>query len=347
MLTENEKKHYSRHLLLEEIGISGQEKLKNSSVLVIGAGGLGASALLYLTSSGVGRIGIIDPDIVEISNLQRQILFSTDDVGRFKADVAQRELKKRNPYIRIDSYPIALSSQNALSLFQQYDVIVEGSDQFSVKYLANDAAVLCQKPLVMASIFKFEGQLSVYNYQNGPTYRCIFPEPADPQNIPTCSEVGVLGVLPGLFGILMANEVIKIITGIGQVLRGKFLSINLQTLEQHIFAFEKDESVSISELKEYHISCSSDMVSELTFDTYSTQKEKYNLLDVREIHERNTFHIGGLHIPMGEIPSRWQEIPQDKPLIVYCAAGVRSRKVVNFLQSKMKCPVINLKGGIS
>ncbi|MBN3662858.1 MAG: HesA/MoeB/ThiF family protein, partial [Ornithobacterium rhinotracheale] len=218
MLNEKEKRQYARHILLNEIGIEKQEKLKNSSVLVIGAGGLGCPILQYLAAAGVGNIGIIDPDKVSETNLHRQVLFTHDDLGKPKTDVAKKHLSRLNPFIQIESYPFALDEKNALALFKKYDLIVEGSDSFSTKYLTNDACVLAEKPFILGSIFKFEGQLSVYNYRNNATYRCLFPEPMSSADMPTCSEVGVIGVLPGVVGTLMANEAIKILTEIGDVL---------------------------------------------------------------------------------------------------------------------------------
>lgn len=346
MLTNNEKNYYSRHILLEEISTIGQEKLKNSSVLVIGAGGLGCPTLLYLAAAGVGRIGIIDPDVVDITNLHRQILFTTEDVGTPKVFAAQKALSKRNPFIDIEVYFEVLSADNALHLFEKYDIIVEGSDRFSTKYLSNDAAVLSNKPLVMASIFKFEGQLSVYNYQNGATYRCLFPETASMEDVPTCSDVGVLGTLPGILGVLMANEVLKIALGIGEVLSGKLLKIDLKTLQQDIFIFKKDPSINIQHLQNYEDYCITSTVSNISFNQYLAEKEKYNLLDVRAYHEREAFHIGGYHIPLAEIPKRWEEIPTDKPILVYCTAGIRSKKAVELLKPLLRCSVYNLKNGI-
>ncbi|AFL98430.1 HesA/MoeB/ThiF family protein [Ornithobacterium rhinotracheale] len=347
MLNEKEKRQYARHILLNEIGIEKQEKLKNSSVLVIGAGGLGCPILQYLAAAGVGNIGIIDPDKVSETNLHRQVLFTHDDLGKPKTDVAKKHLSRLNPFIQIESYPFALDEKNALALFKKYDLIVEGSDSFSTKYLTNDACVLAEKPFILGSIFKFEGQLSVYNYRNNATYRCLFPEPMSSADMPTCSEVGVIGVLPGVVGTLMANEAIKILTEIGDVLAGKLLKINLLNLEINIFEFEKDPDIQITEISPITVSCSN-RNHEIDFETYQKNKENYYLLDVRTYEEREISHIGGLHIPLHELPDRWQELPTQKPLVVYCAHGVRSARAISFLEQKMPNQAfLNLENGIS
>jgi molybdopterin/thiamine biosynthesis adenylyltransferase len=226
MLNEQENKRYSRHLLLSDIGVSGQEKLKSGKVLVVGAGGLGCPVLQYLTAAGVGNIGVIDFDAVDLSNLQRQILYSTNDVGTNKALAAKNRLESLNPLIEITAYPYQLTNKNALELFAKYDLIVDGSDNFSTRYLVNDACILTGKTLVYGAIYKFEGQVTVFNYQDGPSYRCLFPEAPQQGSVPNCSEVGVLGVIPGIIGVYQANEALKIILGIGTVLSGKLLVID-------------------------------------------------------------------------------------------------------------------------
>ena len=225
-LTAEEKYRYSRHLLLEEVGLQGQEKLKKAKVLVVGAGGLGCPILLYLAAVGVGTIGVIDFDTIDASNLQRQTLFSTNDLGRSKAKVAKEKLNSNNPFIEVISYNEQLTNENALDLFSKFDIIVDGTDNFYTRYLVNDACLIANKPLVYGAIHKFEGHVSVFNYQEGPTYRCLFPNPPKAGSIPSCSEVGVIGVLPGIIGTQQANEVIKIILGTGKVLSGRLLIYN-------------------------------------------------------------------------------------------------------------------------
>lgn len=346
-LSKEEKQQYARHLLLDEIGVEKQELLKKSSVLVIGAGGLGSAVLQYLVAAGVGKIGIIDPDVVSISNLQRQVLFTHKDIGKPKAEIAKRRLERLNPFIEITSYTQTLNPENAFYLIEKYDVIVEGSDNFTTKYLTNDACVLAKKPFVLGSIFKFEGQLSVYNYKGSATYRCLFSEPMSTIDMPNCSEVGVLGVLPGVVGTLMANETIKIVTEIGEVLVNKLLKIDLLTLEMNIFKFEKDPEIQIQKLETLTMHCSSQN-EEIDLETYQKEKERYNLLDIRTLEERLAFNLGGIHIPLQELSHRWQELPKEKPIIVYCAKGIRSAKAVEFLkQQNSAMKFLNLKDGIN
>ena len=239
-LTDIEKNRYSRHILLDKIGLEGQEKLKGAKVLVIGAGGLGCPVLQYLTAAGVGTIGIIDFDIVDETNLQRQILFTVNDVGVNKAEAAENRLRQLNPYVRFNIYPERLTTKNALNLFSEYDIIVDGTDNFSTRYLVNDACVITGKPLVYGAIYKFEGQVAVFNFNGGPSYRCLFPEPPKSGSVPNCSEVGVIGVLPGLIGTQQANEVIKLILEIGEPLSGKLLTYN--SLDNSFFTLKVNRS---------------------------------------------------------------------------------------------------------
>ena len=242
MLSESEKKRYNRHLILDKVGIEGQQRLKNARVLVIGAGGLGCPVLLYLTAAGVGNIGIIDFDTVDESNLQRQVLFTTEDIGKNKALAAKERLLARNNCIEITVFPEKLTTENALELFGQYDIIIDGTDNFSTRYLVNDACVISNKPLIYGAIFKFEGQVTVFNYQNGPTYRCLFPNPPKAGSVPSCSDIGVLGVLPGLIGLQQANEALKIILQIGEILSGKLTIYNALGADTTIVNITKNET---------------------------------------------------------------------------------------------------------
>ncbi|MDT0685940.1 HesA/MoeB/ThiF family protein [Autumnicola psychrophila] len=332
MVTEKEKQRYLRHILLEEIGEAGQLKLKQAKVLVIGAGGLGCPALQYLTAAGVGKIGIIDDDVVDVSNLQRQILFSEKNVGEPKVIVAKNRLQEMNSSIEIVTYKKRLSAKNALDLFSGYDIIVEGSDNFTTKYLANDAAVLAGRPLIFGSIFKFDGQVSVFNYHDGPTYRCLFPESGAAEEMPSCSEVGVLGILPGIIGNLQANEVLKMILGIGNVLSGKLLLFDALEMQFQILSFSKNPDVKISNLEEINFSCETTAVKSLSFQEYLKAPEAYVLLDVRNPEERAISHIGGLHIPLPELQKRYSELTSEDNLLVYCASGMRSIKAISILQ---------------
>ncbi|TYC12677.1 molybdopterin-synthase adenylyltransferase MoeB [Bizionia gelidisalsuginis] len=349
-LQHGEEQQYNRHLILDEIGLSGQEKIKQSSVLVIGAGGLGCPILQYLTASGVGKIGIIDDDTISQSNLQRQVLYTHNDIGKHKAKVAANRLSGLNPYVNFEVYTERLSTKNALTLFSLYDIIVDGSDNFPTRYLVNDAAVLTNKPVVFGSIFKFEGQVSVFNYQNGPTYRCLFPTPPEPNTVPNCSEIGVLGILPGIIGSLQANEVIKIICGIGTVLTEKLLTFNTLTMQQVIVNYKKDNSVTINHLQDnYNLFCgiTAKPLTEITLKELNTLEDPFILLDVRTPLEREHFNIGGLHIPLQELDRRFKELQTEKDIIVYCKAGMRSEMAIHVLREKgLKNTLINLKGGL-
>jgi molybdopterin/thiamine biosynthesis adenylyltransferase len=308
-LTKEEKKQYDRHLILDEIGEEGQLKLKQAKVLVIGAGGLGCPVLQYLTAAGVGTIGIIDDDLVTQSNLQRQILYTIDDIGYSKAETAAKRLSKLNPFVNFKVYNEKLTRENAILLFQGYDIIVDGSDNFATRYLANDAAIIAKKPLVYGAIFKFEGQVSVFNYLGSATYRCLYPSPPKPEEAFNCSQIGVLGVLPGIIGSLQANETIKIICGIGTLLTNKLLVYNVLTMHQILLNFEKDFKNTVLVLEQdYDFFCGVAVKEDVSFEELSIHKEKYNLLDVREVWERDEFNIGGQHIPLAELVSRISEV---------------------------------------
>lgn len=348
-LSHAEKKQYNRHLILDDIGLDGQLKLKAAKVLVIGAGGLGCPILQYLMAAGVGNIGVIDDDRIDQSNLQRQILYSFRDVGELKALKAVQRLKGLNPFIEITPYTYRLTSENAIQLFEQYDIIVDGTDNFSTRYLVNDAAVLAGKPVVFGSIFKFEGQVSVFNFENGPTYRCLYPNPPKANEIPNCSEMGVIGVLPGIIGSFQANEVIKIICGIGSVMSGRLLTYDSLTMQQSIFSLQKNNEIEILELeKDYNVICGiNSPISEISLSELEKNPSKYNLLDVRRIEEREANNIGGTHIPLHELEMRKNEVPLDKALVVYCKAGVRSQMAIEVLKNEnISVELINLKGGI-
>ncbi|MDX8553253.1 HesA/MoeB/ThiF family protein [Tenacibaculum sp. 1B UA] len=349
MLTNEEQKQYNRHLILDKIGEKGQLKLKQAKVLVIGAGGLGCPVLQYLTAAGVGIIGIIDDDVVDQSNLQRQILYAVDDIGKSKAATAASRLSKLNPFVQFNVYREKLTNQNAISLFQQYDVIVDGSDNFATRYLTNDAAVLTQTPLVYGAIFKFEGQVSVFNYEGSATYRCLYPTPPKPEESPNCSEIGVLGVLPGIIGSLQANETIKIICRIGEVLANKLLMYDTLSMRQMILKFEKTDKAEVTELeKDYEFFCGIKTAThEITLEELQNNLSIYNLLDVREDWEREQQHIGGQHIPLGELAHRYDEVNTEKPVVVYCKSGIRSQRAIDFLEQQFDTVTfINLREGM-
>ena len=347
-LTKEEEKQYNRHLILDEIGELGQLKLKKAKVLVIGAGGLGCPILQYLTAAGVGTIGVVDDDKIEQSNLQRQVLYSHDDIGRFKAEVAANKLSGLNPYVNFEIYLQRLNNDIAVELFLKYDIIVDGSDNFPTRYLVNDAAILTNKPVVFGSIFKFDGQVSVFNYKNGPSYRCLYPTPPKSKDVPNCSEIGVLGVLPGIIGALQANEVLKLVLGIGEILSGKLLNYNALNMQQLILSFEKNEDIKITHLEnDYEFFCGLLKTSlEITKNELEDNLNSYNLLDVREVYERNQHNIGGIHIPLGELNFRLEEIPTDKELVVYCKAGIRSKMAIGLIEKNFPKNIFNLKNGL-
>jgi molybdopterin/thiamine biosynthesis adenylyltransferase/rhodanese-related sulfurtransferase len=351
MFSTAEKKHYQRHFILDKIGILGQQKIKDTKVLVIGAGGLGCPILQYLTAAGIGTIGIVDNDNVSQSNLQRQVLFSYDDIGKPKAACAREKLSKLNPHITIEAHVCFLTSKNAIGLFQQYDIIVDGSDNFQTRYLSNDAAVLTEKPLVFGAVFRFEGQVSVFNYQNGPTYRCLFPNPPAPSSIPNCSEIGVLGVLPGIIGCYQANEVLKIACNIGEVLSGQLLSINSLNLQQNRVNFTKNNTLQIEKLIDYDLFCGLSKKNKLDISPEELKQliaqKDLCLVDVRKRMEREHFHIGGLHIPLHELTQRIHELKNKETLIFYCKVGQRSSIAADLAKETFPQKNIqNLAGGL-
>jgi len=368
-LTNDEVQRYSRHLIMPEVGVEGQLKLKAGSVLCIGAGGLGSPAALYLAAAGVGRIGIVDFDVVDFSNLQRQVIHGTSDVGRSKLASAKDRLHGLNPLITIDTYETALSSKNALDLFKPYDVILDGTDNFPTRYLTNDACVLLGKPNAYGSIFRFEGQASVFATKNGPCYRCLYPEPPPPGLVPSCAEGGVLGVLPGVIGTIQATEAVKLIMGIGEPLIGRFLIYDALRMKFRELKLKKDPDCpvcgthpTVTALIDYEQFCgvapAAEPVMTATQDNETEidvrelkrkmdAKENFFLLDVREPNEYQIGRIpGSTLIPLGEVPQRYQEIPKDREVVVHCKMGGRSAKAAAFLRQQGFTSVKNLKGGI-
>ena len=364
-LNEGEVEQYLRHLSLQDFGLESQIKLKNSSVLVIGAGGLGCPVLQYLVAAGVGKIGIVDNDVIESSNLQRQILFDHDDIGSPKAKVAAAKLTRLNPFIKINPIIERLKKENAEFLFCGYDLIVDGTDNFSSRYLINDACILFEKPLIHGSIHLFEGMVSVFNFQGGPTYRCLFPEQPDSSSIPSCAEAGVLGVLPGIIGCMQAMEAIKVITGRGQPLSGKILSynslsnstriINLQALPQSREIKELPDSCEPSCSDSSPKICLNKKIVEISEDELRemmAKKKDLQILDVREDWERMQSRIDpSLHQPLGTLVNSVPVSPLDclipeKEVVVYCKAGVRSRMACEALQSIGFNHLFNLSPGM-
>jgi len=344
---------YSRHIILSEIGQKGQDQLLRAKVLVVGAGGLGCPVLQYLTAAGIGTIGVIDFDVVEASNLQRQILFGTSSLGKNKALMAKERLEDLNPTIKINAYPEALTKNNALELFEKYDIIVDGSDNFGTRYLINDAAVLTDKPVVYGAIYKFEGQVSVFNYKNGPSYRCLFSNPPKKGAVANCSEVGVLGVLPGIIGVMQANEVIKIVLNFDHVLSGKLLCYNAKTTQITTLKITKTtsefEKVIDKKLNstDYGVdtNCASqvpEISTEEAFDNANTL-----FIDVRELHEQPKLEVSNcIQIPLSQFEHHLDQINTNAELVVFCHSGVRSKSAISILQKHNINNCYNLKGGM-
>lgn len=330
---------YNRHTILPEIGEQGQEKLNKAKVLVIGAGGLGCPVLQYLTAAGVGCIGIVDFDTVDESNLQRQILFGTTSLGENKALAAKESLSNLNPLVTINEYQYKLSSENALELFSQYDIVVDGTDNFASRYLINDASVISNIPLVYGAIYKFDGQVSVFNYQGGPSYRCLFPEPPKAGSTANCSEVGVLGVLPGIIGTMQANEVIKIILNLGKVLSGELLCYNTLDCSFTKLNLERNNSEidKIIAKKDDFVNHIYEMSCEIETTTLSIKeallRDNVQFIDVREHYEQPKIEeLNPTYIPLSEIEDSLDKLDKTKAKIFFCKAGVRSQNAVYILQ---------------
>jgi len=330
---------YNRHTILSEIGQKGQDNLSKAKVLVIGAGGLGCPVLQYLAAAGIGNIGIMDFDIVSESNLQRQVLFGRSSLGLNKAIAAKKRLEDLNDSISIRSFTKKLTHQNAIALFSFYDIIVDGTDNFAARYLINDASIITKKPLVYAGIYKFEGQVSVFNYNNGPSYRCLFPNPPKEGDIPNCSEVGVLGVLPGIIGTMQANEVLKLILGIGDLLSGKVLYYNALTAQSTTLKINKSEKEiqKIVASESFFDTLGDDFNCEVPVPSISIteafQKQNIQLIDVRGFNSNPTIEVeNSIHIPLSEIEKNIEILDSDKTKFIFCQAGIKSKRAVSILQ---------------
>jgi sulfur-carrier protein adenylyltransferase/sulfurtransferase len=364
-LSKEEVMRYSRHLIMPEVGMEGQLKIKAAKVLCIGTGGLGAPLGLYLAAAGVGRIGLVDFDVVDSTNLQRQVLFGTSDVGRPKTEAAADRLRNLNPDIRIDTFETKLTSENALDLFKDYDIIVDGTDNFPTRYLVNDACVITGKPNVYGSIFRFEGQITVFGYPGGPCYRCLYPEPPPPGLVPSCAEGGVLGVLPGIVGTIQAAETLKLIIGKGEPLIGRLLLFDALAMKFRELKLRKNpecpacgEHPTISKLIDYAEFCgirgeegpaTVTNIPEITARELKTRLDRGDdiyVLDVREPHEYQICNINGHLIPLGELPQRVHELDSSREIVAHCKSGKRSAQAVEFLRGAGFRKISNLKGGI-
>jgi sulfur-carrier protein adenylyltransferase/sulfurtransferase len=364
VLGNDEILRYSRHLIMPEVGMEGQQKLKAARVLCIGAGGLGSPLALYLAAAGVGTLGIVDFDVVDYTNLQRQIIHTTADVGRKKLDSAAEKLKAINPFVNVRTFETRLSSANALELFREFDIVADGTDNFPTRYLVNDACVLIGKPNVYGSIFRFEGQASVFATAQGPCYRCLYPEPPPPGLVPSCAEGGVLGILPGLVGVIQATEVIKLILGKGDSLIARLLLVDALGMKFRELKLRKNPDCpacgrhrTITKLIDYDEFCGirgeekpvAAGISEIQVEELKRRldaKEDVFVLDVREPHEYQICNIGGHLIPLGDLPRRVNELDSSREIVAHCRSGVRSAKAVDFLQQAGFKKVHNLAGGI-
>lgn len=362
IFSKSEFERYSRHLIIPEFNLAGQTKLKAASVLVIGAGGLGCPVLQYLTAAGLGTIGMVDFDVVSESNLQRQILYDVTQVGEKKVYAAEKKLKALNPHVQFDIHDLELTSTNALGIIEQYDVVIDGTDNFPTRYLVNDACVLAGKPLIYGSIFQFEGQVSVFNVplkeKRGPNYRDLFPSPPPPDLVPNCAEGGVLGVLPGIIGSLQASEAIKVITSIGETLSGRLFVFDALTFTSVTLNIKVDDNqAAIERLIDYDSFChinvpeqDNDQLSEISVSQLKSMRDKgisHQLIDVRNAYEFDIANIEGQLIPLDELDQRLNEINRTGPVIIHCRTGKRSAQAIAMLSEKYGYDnLLNLRGGI-
>lgn len=364
-LTNEEILRYSRHLIMPEVGMDGQLKLKNAKVLLIGTGGLGAPLGLYLAAAGVGKLGLVDFDVVDFTNLQRQVTFGTSDVGKPKSHAAQARLSNLNPDIQVQAFETKLTSENALELLKDFDIIVDGTDNFPTRYLVNDACILLGKPNVYGSIFRFEGQVTVFGTPGGPCYRCLYPEPPPPGLVPSCAEGGVLGVLPGIVGSVQAMETIKLILGSGDSLAGRLLLFDALGMKFREFKLRKNpgcpicgDKRTINKLIDYYEFCgmrgeetpAPDLhVPEITPREFKARLDRGDdlfVLDVREPHEYQICNLQGHLIPLGELPRRVHELDSSREIVAHCRSGKRSAEAIDFLRKAGFKKILNLKGGI-
>jgi molybdopterin/thiamine biosynthesis adenylyltransferase/rhodanese-related sulfurtransferase len=364
-LSKEEILRYSRHLIMPEVGLEGQLKLRQAKVLMIGTGGLGAPLGLYLAAAGVGHLGLVDFDVVDFTNLQRQVTFSTNDVGKPKTEATKARLSALNPAIEIEAFETRLTSENAFDLFRDFDIIVDGTDNFPTRYLVNDACVLLGKPNVYGSIFRFEGQATVFGYPGGPCYRCLYPEPPPPGLVPSCAEGGVLGVLPGIVGAIQAMETIKLILGTGEPLVGRLLLFDALSMRFRELKLHKNPACpvcgpnrTITKLIDYEEFCGirgeeapavTNGIPEITAREVKARLDHGDdlfILDVREPHEYQICNLNGKLIPLGELPRRVHELDSSREMVVHCRSGKRSAEAIQFLQKAGFKKLWNLKGGV-
>jgi adenylyltransferase/sulfurtransferase len=370
-LSQEQIKRYTRHILLPEIGVEGQKKLLAAKVLVVGAGGLGCPISLYLAAAGVGTIGLVDFDTVDASNLQRQILFTTEDVGKPKVEVAAKRLRALNPDVTVNTYAVALKSDNIMDILKNYDMIIDGTDNFPTRYLTNDAAALQGKPNIYGSIFRFDGQLTVFKTPEGPCYRCLYPEPPPPGEVPSCAEGGVMGAMVGTIGAMQATEAIKLITGVGTPAIGKLVIYNSLDMQFRNLKLRKDpncplcgEHPTVKELIDYEMFCGmkveetqtketavkKDEIDALGLKVKMDEKQDFVLVDVREQNEYDMARIpGSILVPLSQLPNRFHELDKykGKEIVVHCKMGGRSAKAIAFLKQQGFDNLVNMAGGIT
>ena len=367
-LSQEEVLRYSRHLIMPEVGMEGQEKLKNASILLIGCGGLGSPLGLYLSAAGVGHLGLVDFDLIDFTNLQRQVMFGTQDIGRPKVDASKDRIAQINPNVKVTTYRTKLNSENVLDIFKQYDIIIDGTDNFPTRYLVNDACVLLKKPNIYGSIFRFEGQATVFWGEKGPCYRCLYPEPPPPGMVPSCSEGGVLGILPGTIGLIQATEAAKLILGLGEPLIGRLMLYNALDMRFREVKLQKDPDCPVCSahptqkgLIDYEQFCGIGLgqeeaamqtngMPEITVTELKAKMDRHEpfvLVDVREPHEYKIAKIPGSRlIPLGDISQRARELDTADDIVVHCRSGARSAKAIEALQKMGFKRLKNLKGGI-
>jgi adenylyltransferase/sulfurtransferase len=366
-LSKDEILRYSRHLIMPEVGVDGQLKLKKASVLLVGTGGLGAPAALYLAAAGIGRIGLVDFDVVDYTNLQRQVIHGTKDVGKPKIDSAIESMRDINPYVQLDRHEVALTSENALEILKDYDYIVDGTDNFPTRYLVNDACVLLKKPNVYGSIFRFEGQATIFAYPGGPCYRCLYPEPPPPGLVPSCAEGGVLGILPGIIGLVQATETVKLALGIGTSLVGRLMLYDALSMKFRELKLRRDpecpvcgDHPTVTKLIDYQQFCgmphreeeakpvtASGDIDAIELKAKLDRGDDFKLIDVREPHEFQIGRIpGSTLIPLGELPKHLNELDPSAEYVMHCKMGGRSAKAVELMKQSGFKNVRNMTGGI-
>jgi sulfur-carrier protein adenylyltransferase/sulfurtransferase len=369
-LNQDQIKRYTRHILLPEVGVTGQKKLLEAKVLVVGAGGLGCPISLYLAAAGVGTIGLVDFDTVDASNLQRQILFTTEDVGKPKVEAAAKRLKALNPDVKVNTYQVALKSDNIMDILKDYDMIIDGTDNFPTRYLTNDAAVLQKKANIYGSIFRFDGQVTVFKTPEGPCYRCLYPEPPPPGEVPSCAEGGVMGAMVGTIGAIQATEAIKLITGAGKPAIGKLVIYNSLDMQfrnlklhkdpacpicgtnptiQQLIDYEQFCGMKVEETQTKEVAVGKDEINALELKVKMDEKQDFFLLDVREPNEFDIARIpGSTLIPLSQLPNRFHELDKvkGKEIVVHCKGGTRSAKAIHFLKQQGFDHLVNVAGGI-